>query len=83
MAKVKLPKKDMPIFNDQNITELLAACDGTRDRAIVIFLLDTGVRVSELVNLNVGDVDMSSGAVLGIQGKGQNDRTTIGVNLVV
>lgn len=79
MAKVKMPKKpkkEMPIFNDDDITRLLAAGDNLRDRAIVMFLLDTGVRVSELVNLNAGDVDMSSGAVLVRMGKGQKDRTT-------
>ena len=46
-----------------------------RDRAIVLFLLDTGVRASELCSLVVGDVDMKSGAVQVRRGKGDKGRT--------
>ena len=34
-----------------------------RDRAIILFLLDTGLRASELCALKVGDVDLKSGKV--------------------
>ena len=34
-----------------------------RDRAIILTLLDTGLRASELCSLKVGDVDMKSGRV--------------------
>jgi integrase/recombinase XerD len=34
-----------------------------RDRALVLFLLDTGLRVSECARLTVGDVDMTTGEV--------------------
>jgi integrase/recombinase XerD len=34
-----------------------------RDRAIILVLLDTGLRASELCALNVGDVDLKSGKV--------------------
>lgn len=46
-----------------------------RDRAIVLFLLDTGVRASELCDLLVGDVDMKTGAVQVRHGKGDKGRT--------
>lgn len=35
---------------------------GLRDETIIIFFLATGVRISELVGLNVGDIDMESGS---------------------
>lgn len=44
---------------------------GTRDRAIILMLLDTGLRASELCSLTVGDVDMHTGKVEvkhGVQG---------------
>ena len=65
----------MPVFSDDDITRLLAACDTHRDRAMVLFLLDTGVRVFEMVALNVESVDMDSGTVSVRMGKGQKDRT--------
>ena len=36
---------------------------GLRDRALILLLLDTGLRASELCALNVGDVDLKSGQV--------------------
>ena len=46
-----------------------------RDKAIVLFLLDTGVRAQELCNLLIGDVDLKTGAVLVRRGKNDKDRT--------
>lgn len=34
-----------------------------RDRALILFLLDTGVRATELCNLLISDVDLKSGMV--------------------
>jgi site-specific recombinase XerD len=47
-----------------------------RDRAAIIFLFDTGVRRSEFVALNLQDIDMDSGAVQVLNGKGSKDRVT-------
>ncbi|MCX5634109.1 MAG: tyrosine recombinase XerC [Phycisphaerae bacterium] len=48
---------------------------GARDRAIMETLYSTGVRVSELVGLNIDDVDFLS-EVLHIRGKGKKERLT-------
>lgn len=72
----KLPKDVLPPFTAKDVASLLAACDTERDRAMVLFLLDSGVRASELLALDIGDVHMSTGAVLVRLGKGQKTRTT-------
>jgi tyrosine recombinase XerC len=46
---------------------------GMRDRAIIELLYATGVRVSELVGIDLGDVDRSSGLVR-VTGKGDKQR---------
>jgi site-specific recombinase XerD len=46
---------------------------GLRDRAVMETLYSTGARVSELVGLDVGDIDFISG-VLKVMGKGSKER---------
>lgn len=47
---------------------------GERDRAILFFLLDTGVRASELLSINIEDVNQAKGEILIRQGKGCKPR---------
>jgi integrase/recombinase XerD len=47
-----------------------------RDQAIVLVMLDTGLRATELCNLRVGDVDLSTGRVTVRLCKGGKDRIT-------
>jgi integrase/recombinase XerD len=48
----------------------------TRDKAIVLVLLDSGMRASELCALTVGDADLSTGRVTVERGKGGKARHT-------
>jgi site-specific recombinase XerD len=49
---------------------------GRRDGAILLLLLQTGLRVSELVNLNCHDVVYGPGAHVRCEGKGRKERCT-------
>lgn len=66
MAKVAMPridKRTLPSLSEQQVRRLMRKCDSRRDRAIIVFLLGTGCRVSKLVNLKGADVDLDSGEV--------------------
>jgi site-specific recombinase XerD len=83
MAKIpmpRLPKQILPAFTVDDVRQLLAAVDtGTRtvrDLALLLALLDTGCRAGEFIGLTVGDVDMETGKVTVIEGKGRKDRVT-------
>jgi integrase/recombinase XerD len=64
------------------IEALLAAPDrstwlGRRDHAMLLVGIQTGVRVSELVNLTIDAVSLSTGAHLRVTGKGDKQRCAI------
>lgn len=77
MRKVKMPKVDkriLPAFSPDDVKKLLAVCETPRDMAIVLCLLDTGLRQSEFVALDVDDVDLKTGTVRVKRGKGGKGR---------
>lgn len=66
MRRVRMPRRDKPrpdAFSKDQVLDLLAAAGSTRDRAIVLCLLDSGCRVGEFTAWRVGDVDMTTGMV--------------------
>jgi integrase/recombinase XerD len=63
------------------IAALLAAPDkrtwlGRRDHALLTLMIQTGVRVSELTSLRVGDLHLGTGPHIRILGKGRKRRAT-------
>jgi site-specific recombinase XerD len=74
----KLDKK-LPIFLDTDeVSKLIEAPDekdlsGLRDRALMETLYSTGIRVSELVGMNLSEIDFISG-VIKVFGKGKKER---------
>ena len=49
---------------------------GRRDHTLLLLMIQTGVRVSELVGLHVGDVHLGTGAHCRVIGKGRKKRST-------
>jgi integrase/recombinase XerD len=81
IAKVKAPRvaiEPLDPVSIEHVKVLLETCaddyNGARDRAILLILLDTGLRAGELLRVNLEDVDMASGAILIRQGKGRKPR---------
>ncbi len=79
--KVKIPKpprKIIPTFSKLQLQTLLDVIDisnreGYRDMAVILILLDTGLRVSELTSLTLNDIRLTEG-VLKVSGKGRKER---------
>lgn len=70
----KIPKSIKKPFNPEEMEALRKSCVHIRDRALVEFLYSTGLRVSELASLNVGDIDMAQKELI-VTGKGNKERT--------
>ena len=82
LASIRTPKQEkrLPKFLElEQITKLLSTPDdktllGSRDRAMLEVLFSTGVRVSELVDLNFADINFE-GQTIRVRGKGKKQRT--------
>lgn len=72
---LKLEKTIKKPFSASEMEALRTSCVELRDRALVEFLYSTGVRVSELVALNVGDIEMGKQELI-VYGKGSKERKT-------
>jgi integrase/recombinase XerC len=62
------------LFKEQYKALLYEASDHIRDYAIIQTFLQTGIRLSELVNLRVEDIDFEHRILTVRQGKGKKDR---------
>jgi integrase/recombinase XerD len=82
MLKVKAPKvliEPIEPISIEDVRALIDICQrgyliGERDRAIFLFLLDTGARAQEVCNINLEDVEISSDEVIIREGKGRKPR---------
>lgn len=54
----ELPKREPRFLSDEEYNTLLAQVTNVRDRAIVMLFLQTGMRLSELVGLNLEHVEL-------------------------
>jgi site-specific recombinase XerD len=81
LSKVKLPKTPnlvVPTLSTKEVNRLLAQPDkntpiGFRDYALLLTLIDTGGRVSEIVNMKLGDIDFEQNFIT-VLGKGNKQR---------
>jgi integrase/recombinase XerC len=62
------------LYKEQYKALLYEASDHPRDYAIIMTFLQTGIRLSELANLTIDDVDLEHKILTVRQGKGKKDR---------
>jgi integrase/recombinase XerC len=80
-ASPKLDKRLPSFLTQEEIEQLLEAPDlskpqGQRDRALIELLYASGLRVSELVNLNLEQVDLHTREIR-VRGKGSKERMVL------
>ena len=71
--KVKTASIIKETFTDENIEKMRDECKNIRDLSIIELLISTGMRVGELVNLNVDDLNLEDRSCV-VQGKGNKQR---------
>jgi integrase/recombinase XerD len=73
----KLPRLKPKALSRESIEALVSACDKAnckrRAKALILFLLDTGARASEVCGVTPADVNLKTGKVK-VRGKGDKER---------
>lgn len=71
--KIKTKKTVKEVISDEDIEKLRDSCTSLRDLAMIDLLYSTGIRVGELVRLNIEDVNFESRECV-VFGKGDKER---------
>ncbi|HSB03568.1 MAG TPA: tyrosine-type recombinase/integrase [Thermodesulfobacteriota bacterium] len=67
--KLKLPEVLPRAMHPADVKKLLSVIDDVRDRALILLLLRTGIRIGEALGLRVNDLDMQDRKVHLFQGE--------------
>lgn len=75
----RFDKPNLTFLDETEVAALLAAPDpsrweGRRDRILILLAIQSGLRISELLGLNRGDIALGAGAHLRCTGKGRKQR---------
>lgn len=78
MKPPRIPKTLIQPFRLEDLRSLLYLCDdntflGIRNKAIILVFLETGLRLSELANIKIKDIDFDRG-IIKVMGKGAKER---------
>jgi site-specific recombinase XerD len=81
MPSKRYVRRTVDFINRTEMEALLSAPDqstwiGRRDRTILLLALQTGLRVSEMINLRCRDIELETGAHISCEGKGRKQRCT-------
>lgn len=74
MQPVHLPRKLPVILSPDEVKRLIAAAGNLKHQTALALAYATGLRISEVVSLKVGDIDSQRMTLRVEQGKGQKDR---------
>ena len=72
--KLKLPDRLPRAIDTQHLDQLLSVIDNCRDRALILLLLRPGMRIGELLNCKLEDIDLTEQKILIYQ----SDKTSVG-----
>jgi site-specific recombinase XerD len=71
-------EKALPtVLSTEEITSILKATENLKHRAILTVIYSSGLRIGELINLKIKDIDSERKQIRVEQGKGKKDRYTL------
>lgn len=73
----KIHKKYQLALTASELGKVLSACETKRDKALLLLMVDTGLRRSEVASLTWADIDIARGICSVHNGKGGKDRYVV------
>jgi len=64
------------VYSVQEIQKLINACNNSKHKLLVLLQYDTGMRVGEIVNIELSHLDIDRSAIKVVMAKGKKDRYT-------
>lgn len=74
LPRIRKEKKLPVVLSQLEVQRLLDCCEGIRSKAVLSLIYSCGLRLSELMNLQISDIDSDRMQVHIRQGKGRKDR---------
>lgn len=74
METIRLPQKERNYLTEEEVDRVVAEIHYPIVKTVVIFLYNTGLRISECRNLKLDDVDFEKKIIRVIEGKNKKDR---------
>jgi integrase len=73
-VKMKKPNSLPNILTIEEVRKIINSIENIKHRAIISTIYSCGLRISEVVNLKINDIDSSAMTVKIVNAKGRNDR---------
>ncbi len=73
LKQTKQPKRIRQAMSDEEVEIIRQTCKSSREKALIEFLISTGCRLSEVVNVNKDDINWNEMS-LNVVGKGDKER---------
>jgi len=77
---IERPRKEkfLPeVLSEEEVVQILNATDNLKHKAIIMTIYSAGLRISELLNLRIKDIDSKRMQIRVVQAKGKKDRYTL------
>ncbi len=75
--KMKKPQKLPVVLSKEEVKRLLTVTNNLKHKTILLLIYSAGLRLSELLNLKVADIDSRRMKIHVVQGKGKKDRYVV------
>lgn len=77
IARVKEPRKLPAVLSPEEVKSIFDVTENLKHKAILMTVYSAGLRVSEVCNLKITDIDSKNMQILIRQGKGKKDRYSL------